>query len=239
MGTNSLVKTSLVILNKNDAEGLKVIYPLIPLEYINEILVVDGKSVDDSVQFCINNGIKVVKQDKLGRGEAFRIAAKEISGDYCIFLSSDGNEDPRDIPKFIKLLNEGNDLVIASRLARGGKNKDDGRIIPFRKWMLQLFTFVVDIRWKAKLTDSWNGYRAFRTEKLRSLPTSTDGHVIELEQTIKALKLGYKVVEFPTVEGDRVKGMTGNPLIKTGMGLFMITLKEIFIMDNGQNKQNK
>jgi glycosyltransferase involved in cell wall biosynthesis len=221
-------RVSLVILNKNDAAGLKVVYPRIPLSRIDEILVIDGQSVDDSVEYCRARGVRVIVQEKLGRGEAFRIAAREIRGDYVIFLSSDGNEDPADIPQFIRLLDDGNDLVIASRLARGGKNKDDGRFFPLRKWMLQLFTLVINLRWHGHITDVWNGYRAFKTAKLRNLPSTTDGHVIELEQSIHALQLGYRIAEFPTNEGDRVQGNTRNPLIKTGVGLVNTTLKEMF-----------
>jgi len=221
-------RVSLVILNKNDATGLKVVYPRIPLSCVDEVLVIDGQSVDDSVQYCRARGLRVIVQEKLGRGEAFRIAAREIRGDYVIFLSSDGNEAPEDIPQFIRLLDEGNDLVIASRLAQGGKNKDDGRFFPLRKWMLQLFTLVINLRWQGHITDVWNGYRAFKTEKLRRLPSTTDGHIIELEQSIHALQLGYRIAEFPTDEGDRVQGNTRNPLVKTGMGLINITLKEMF-----------
>jgi hypothetical protein len=163
----------------------------------------------------------------LGRGDAFRQAASVVQGDYTIFLSSDGNEDPDDIPKFIDFLDQDYDLVIASRLARDGRNKDDNKLFPIRKWALQAFSKIVSMVWKSNLTDVWNGYRAFRTEKLRSLPSSAGGHLIELEQTIRALKLGYRVAEFPTIEGDRVSGKTRNPLFRTGVKLTLLLLREL------------
>jgi len=220
--------TSLVILNRNDVEGLEHIYPKIPLESINEVIVIDGQSTDSSVQYCTDQGINVIVQKVLGRGDAFRLASSSVKGDYIIFLSSDGNENPDDIPQFIHFLDQGYDLVIASRLARDGRNKDDDKLFPIRKWALQAFSKIVSMAWKSNLTDVWNGYRAFRTEKLKSLPSSANGHVIELEQTIKALKLGYKVTEFPTIEGDRVSGKTRNPLFRTGVKLTMLLLKELF-----------
>jgi len=223
----SETRVSLVILNKNDVEGLKTIYPQIPLDCIDEIMVIDGQSKDGSVKYCINNNIEVVVQEKPGRGEAFRIASGKITGEYVIFLSSDGNEDPGDIPEFIRLLDDGNDMVIASRLAKGGKNKDDGKFLPIRKWMLQVFTWLINSVWRGHITDVWNGYRAFRSDKLRILPLASEGHLIELEQTIHALKLGFNIAEFPTIEGDRVKGVTRNPLIKTGVGLIRVLIKEI------------
>ena len=219
--------TSLVILNKNDVEGLTLIYPQIPLEQLHEVVVIDGQSTDASIEFCREKNIRVVVQETLGRGEAFRLTSHLISGDSVIFLSSDGNEDPGDIPKFIQLLDGNYDMVIASRLAVGARNKDDGHFLPIRKWALQTFTMAVNIIWRGQLTDVWNGYRAFRTEKLKALPTTAEGHLIELQQTIRALKLGYRIAEFPTVEGDRISGRTRNPLIKTGIGLISVLIKEI------------
>lgn len=236
-------KTSLVILNKNDVDGLRVIYPQIPTELLHEILVIDGQSTDDSVQFCEENSIKVVVQDKPGRGEAFRMALSFVSGDYVIFLSSDGNEEPKDIPKFIKLLDEGYDMIIASRLAKGARNKDDNTFFPLRKWMLQVFTKVVNVRWHSHITDIWNGYRAFRTDKLRSLPMTAENHSIELEQTIQAIKMSYRIAEFPTIEGDRIEGETRNPLIKTGWGLIRVLAREMLCFNIAGHKtsipQNK
>jgi hypothetical protein len=150
-----------------------------------------------------------------------------VQGDYTIFLSSDGNEDPKDIPKFINFLDQDYDLVIASRLARDGRNKDDNKLFPIRKWALQAFSKIVNMAWKSNLTDVWNGYRAFRTEKLKSLPSTASGHLIELEQTIRSLKLGYRVAEFPTIEGDRVSGKTRNPLFRTGVKLTLLLLREL------------
>lgn len=221
-------KVSLVILNKNDAVSLKVIYPQIPFDCIDECFVIDGQSSDESAKVCAELGLRVIVQDKLGRGEAFRIARGETSGDYVVFLSSDGNENPADIPKFIELLENGNDMVIASRLINGGRNKDDGRFFPIRKWMLQLFTWAVNFAWKSNLTDVWNGYRAFRTNKLKTLTTTADNNLIELQQTIRAIKLNYRIAEFPTIEGQRISGKTQNPLLKTGLGLIGILLSELF-----------
>ena len=220
-------KVSLVILNKNDIEGLKAIYPRIPVDLLYEIVVIDGKSTDGTREFCDENGIRIIVQEKLGRGEAFRIAASLVEGEYVIFLSSDGNEVPEDIPKFIQLLDEGNDIVIASRLMNGSRNKEDGVFLPVRKWALQAFTATINLLWRGNLTDVWNGYRAFNTEKFRELPTIADGHLIELQQTIRALKRGYRIVEFPTIEERRVSGRTRNPLIKTGAGLISVLVKEV------------
>lgn len=221
------IKASLAIINKNDCAGLERIYFQIPIEELYEVFVIDGQSTDHTVDFCRKHAIRCIVQDKLGRGDAFRLAAREAKGDSIIFLSSDGNENPTDIPKFIQLLEQGNDLVIASRLAKGAHNKDDGRFFPIRKWMLYLFTLIVNIAWKSNLTDVWNGYRAFNKDKFQKLPTTANNNLIELQQTIRALKRGYKVAEFPSIEGPRIAGKTQNPLLKTGIGLIGILLEEL------------
>ena len=208
----------------------------VPMTVIDELIVIDGQSSDGSAELCHQKGIKVIIQEKMGRGEAFQIAAEAVNSDYLIFLSSDGNEDVGDILKFIDLLDRDYDMVIASRLTQGGRNKDDGKLIQIRKWMLQIFTRIVNLRWHSSLTDVWNGYRAFRVDKLRMLPTTADGHLIELQQTIRALKLGYRIAEFPTIEGDRIAGKTGNSLLKTGPGLIRVLVSEILSRDNQLKK---
>lgn len=222
------MKTSLIILTRNDVVGLKEIYKDLPLDKVEECFVVDGQSKDGTADFCKEKGLRLIVQEKMGRGEAMRIGAREAKGDYIIFLSSDGNEDPGDIAVMVALLDNGCDMVIASRTMQGSIHKDQVKFIRPTLWALKAFTVIVNVLFWARLTDLWNGYRGFKREKLLALNTDAEGFLIEAQQTIRALKRKYRIGEFPTRELQRIHGASGLPMFKTGFGHIILIAKEFF-----------
>ena len=224
------MKSSLIILTLNEIEGVRTLYDRIPFDAVDECFVVDGGSIDGTVEFFREKGIKVVPQEIKGRGEAFRIAVKRAEGDHLIFFSPDGNEDPDDIPKLLELLAMGYDIAIASRFLSGSQNEEDDLRFPWRAWANRAFTFIANIIWNTNrnyITDTINGYRAIKKEAFNKLNISAPGFVIEYQMSIRAMKLGLKVVEIPTVEGQRIGGVSTAKSIPTGLLFLRFLLKEI------------
>ena len=224
------MKSSLIILTLNEIEGVRTLYDRIPFDAVDECFVVDGGSIDGTVEFFREKGIKVVPQEIKGRGEAFQIAVREAKGDYLIFFSPDGNEDPGDIPKLLELLAMGYDIAIASRFLSGSQNEEDDLRFPWRAWANRAFTFIANIIWNTNrnyITDTINGYRAIKKEAFNKLNISAPGFVIEYQMSIRAMKLGLKVVEIPTVEGQRIGGVSTAKSIPTGLLFLRFLLKEI------------
>ena len=224
------MKSSLIILTLNEIEGVRTLYDRIPFDAVDECFVVDGGSIDGTVEFFRERGIKVVPQEIKGRGEAFRIAVKRAEGDHLIFFSPDGNEDPGDIPKLLELLAMGYDIAIASRFLSGSQNEEDDLRFPWRAWANRAFTFIANIIWNTNrnyITDTINGYRAIKKEAFNKLNISAPGFVIEYQMSIRAMKLGLKVVEIPTVEGQRIGGVSTAKSVPTGLLFLRFLLKEI------------
>ncbi len=229
------MKSSLIILTLNEIEGVRALYDKIPFDAVDECFVVDGGSTDGSVEFFRERGIRVVPQEIKGRGEAFRIAVKEAEGDHLIFFSPDGNEDPNDIPKLLELLTKGYDIAIASRFLPGSKNEEDDLRFPWRAWANKTFTYIANIIWNTNrnyITDTINGYRAIKKEVFNKLNIDAPGFVIEYQMSIRAMKLGLKVVEIPSIEGLRIGGESTAKSIPTGL----LFLKHLLIeIKNGRN----
>ncbi len=221
------MNVTLAILNRNDVEGCRVVIPQIDRSLFSEIFVVDGNSTDGSQEFFATQNITCFKDITGGRGGAMRFAIAKASGTHLIFLSSDGEEDPKDLPKITQCFAEDADMVIASRLAKGAYHKGQAHWYYLHRLLyLKLITFLINILFKANLTDCWNGYRGFKLEAVRAVPTDAQDFMIEAQQTIRFLKAGYKVVEFPTHEGERVAGQSSNPVLKSGFLHFIMIFQE-------------
>ncbi len=224
------MKSSLIILTLNEIEGVRALYDRIPFDAADECFVVDGGSVDGTIEFFKERGIRVVPQEIKGRGEAFRIAVKEAKGDQLVFFSPDGNENPGDIPKLLELLTKGYDIAIASRFLSGSKNEEDDLLFPWRAWANKAFTFIANSIWNIKenyITDTINGYRAIKKEAFNKLNINAPGFVIEYQMSIRAMKSGLKVVEIPTIEGQRIGGESTAKSIPTGFIFMKHLLREI------------
>ena len=219
---------TLVILNKDDLVGFKYVYSLINKKDFFEVFVVDGDSKDGSVDYFIKKKIKYKILKKGGRGAAMRYALQNCKTKFIIFLSSDGEENPNDLKTMQNLLMKGNDLVIGSRVINiKSHNSFYNRSFIHRLIFLKIITFFVNLFFKGSLTDSWNGYRGFKTKKLKKIKSLANDHLIELEQSIKFLKKKFKITEFPTVEKNRVGGVSKIPIFMTGFLMIILIIKEL------------
>lgn len=223
------MKTTLIILTRNEVEGLRRLFSALPLDKVDEVFAVDYRSTDGTKELFREKNIRVYEQDKKGRGEAFRLAAQKSSGDILIFFSPDGNEDPADIPKLIELVRGGADLAVASRFMKGSRHDEAHKLIPLRAWANRSFTLLANIFFGGRMTDAINGYRAIRKDKFQSLRLDAEGFAVEYQMSIRCMKLGYKIEEIPTIEGDRIGGQSTARSLPTGLQILRILLKEIWI----------
>lgn len=227
-----MVQTTLIILTRNEIEGIKTLVKKIPFEAVDEFFAVDYKSTDGTLEFFKKQGIPVIRQKRPGRGHAFLLSLRKAKGKYLIFFSPDGNENPADIPQIISLLKDGNNLVIASRFLKGSRNEEDDQIFKFRKWANQGFSLLARFLWGGKVSDTINGYRGISKEVFEKLHLDSTGYALEYQMTIRALKLKMKIAEIPTIEGNRIGGTGGSPAIPTGLKFVALLLREIYIGKN-------
>ena len=224
----------LVILTYNEIDGVTALFDRLPLDAVDEAFAVDGGSFDGTVEFMAERGLPVIGQSRKGRGEAFRIALENSTSDVLILFSPDGNENPDDILRVRSQFEENSDLdmVIASRMMKGARNEEDGRIFRVRKWANNAFNLMANLAFnrhlfKSYITDSINGFRGIKRDALTRLDTDALGYTIEYQTTIRAFRQGMSILEIPTIEGERIGGESYAKSIPTGIAFLKCFWREL------------
>ena len=169
----------------------------LPLEL--QVIVVDDGSTDATPALLAgragNGTIVLVTRPHRGKGAAVRAAIPEVSGEIVVIQDADLEYDPADIPALIDPILRGRaDVVFGSRLSGGRPQR------AHLFWHLvgnRALSLLTNVLYNTTLTDIETGYKAFRTDVLRSLDLRQDGFGIEAEITAKVCKRGLQVYERP------------------------------------------
>jgi len=199
-------RITVVIPAKNEARSLRELLPKIT-QITGNILLVDGHSTDESESLATKHGIRVVKDNQLGKGDAIRCAIPNIETEITVFIDADGSHDPGDIRALVQpILDDRFDHVSGSRLIGGSSELHGGFDECFRLMGSSFITACINWRYGVRISESQNGFRAIKTEVLRALNLRENITTIEQEMIMKTLKLGYRLGEVPTHEYPRKYG---------------------------------
>src|SRR5476649_1701873 len=165
------MKVTLLIPTLNEAVGMRSIMPKVKKEWVDQILIVDGKSKDGTADIAREMGYDVVIQQTPGIRGAYMDALPFIKGDIILTFSPDGNSIPELIPVCIAKVKEGYDMVIVSRYAQGAKSYDDDMVTAFGN---RLFTGCINLLHGAKYTDAMVIYRAYPKKLIYDLALDKD-----------------------------------------------------------------
>ncbi|AFZ68264.1 glycosyltransferase family 2 protein [Deinococcus peraridilitoris] len=195
---------TVVVPTKNEAKNLPHVLPLIP-SWVDEVILVDANSTDGTVEVAqkLMPNIRVVQQDRKGKGNALRCGFAAAKGDIIVMIDADGSTDPREMGRFVRALREGADFVKGSRFLQGGGTSDMEYIRMFGNWGLNM---AVRTLIGGRFTDLCYGYNAFWKRVLPILELESDGFEIETEMNVRALKAGLKIVEVHSFEAERIHG---------------------------------
>jgi len=225
---------ALIILSYNEIEGSKAVYDQIPFDLFDELLVVDGGSTDGTVEYWLEKGHRVAIQGIPGRGSAFVLAQALTTSDILLYFSPDGNENPNDMKKIIEKLDQGSDLVVATRFGKGGSSDDAGIIRSFGN---KMFTFLIRLFFRVPTTDAVNGYRGIYRNKFELLNLPNSKFQIEFQMTVRAGKMKINYDEVPTHEGDRIGGFSKAGTISVGWSFVKLFFSELFTGKRFLNKK--
>lgn len=219
-------RVSVIIPTLNEAKNLPHVLPRIP-RWVYEVLLVDGHSTDDTVEVArsLRPDIRIVQQWGRGKGAALRTGFALATGDIIVMLDADGSTDPAEIPVFVGALLAGAEFVKGSRFIQGGGTAD----MSFHRQVGNWF-FVVASRllFGGHYSDLCYGYNAFYSHVLPQLELDGDGFEIETMMNLRALRAGFKVVEVPSFEADRIYGKSNLRSIPDGWRVLKTMIKERF-----------
>ena len=206
MANNERPTVSVIIPTLNEAKNLPLVLPYLPMNWIDEVILVDGRSTDDTVEVAkqLLPSIKVVMETRKGKGIAMRAGYDASIGDILIVIDADGSNDPREIPRFVTALLEGADFVKGSRFAPGGGTTDMPR---YRKLGNGFFVLLANLLFGVKFTDLCYGYHAFWRYCLNAINLeSYTGFEIDTALYLQAVRSRLRIVDVPSFEGYRFYG---------------------------------
>lgn len=212
-------RTTLLVMTLNEVEGMKQVMPRVEKNWVDQILVLDGGSTDGTVEWAREQGYDVYVQKEPGFRKAYLEAWPRIQGDVVVYFTPDGNSIPETIPQLLDKMEEGHELVIASRYLGEAHSEDDDPVTAFGNWMFRTLTNLLLRRnGSARMTDPLVMLRALRKDLPQRLGLDRPEPFEKLEKLFRtrvdwiplmswrALRSGIRWCEIPADEPSRVGG---------------------------------
>lgn len=231
------MKVTLLIPTLNEIDGMKAIMPKIRKEWYDQLLIIDGQSTDGTIEYAREMGYPIVVQKKMGMRHAYMEALPHITGDVILTFSPDGNSIPELIPDCIAKMEEGHDMVIVSRYAKGARSYDDDAVTAFGN---KMFTTFINFFHGGHYTDAMVIYRAYKKQLIYDLDLDKDSSY-NLEErlfktniswepllSIRCAKKKLKVADIPGDEPAREGGERKLQVLRWGGAYMFEVFREIF-----------
>lgn len=175
---------------------------MMPDKVVDEILVIDDGSTDQSVATVKKLGATVLSLGSvIGVGAALRAGfeyAQKKNYDVVVVMAGNNKDEPNEIPALIEpIIDHGYDFVQGSRFL---KKQNFGHMPLYRKVATRIHPLLFSLVTGKKVTESTNGFRAFRTqllkdERIKLSQTWLDQYELEPYLYFKVVTLGYKTGE--------------------------------------------
>lgn len=215
---------SVVIPTLNEAMNLPWVLRRMP-SYVDEVVIVDGRSLDATVEVAraLRLDVVVVSEFRPGKGNAVRAGFAAASGDIIVMLDGDGSMDPQEIGWLVTPLQHEYDFVKGSRYVTGGGSDDITRL---RSTGNRILTALANAVLHSDFSDLCYGYIALRRECIDILELKSDGFEIETELIVRASRAGLRIAEVPSHELCRISGKSNLNTFRDGWRVLKTLARE-------------
>jgi glycosyltransferase involved in cell wall biosynthesis len=219
---------SLIIPAMNESATLTSIIDSIPT-YVDEIIVIDGRSKDNTYEIASNHPRvnKVLRQRSRGKGAALSLGFAMATCDLVAIIDADGSMDPAELKDFLNMFPQA-EIVKGSRSKKMGGTSADLTI--FRDLGNRVLTKLCNFWFKENWTDLAYGYAVVDRKALGRLGLSSYdemgsvfghksyGQGFEIEALIfcRSSKWGFRVLEVASAEHRRISGSSNLRAIRDG-----------------------
>lgn len=188
-------RITVVIPAFNEASSIGLVMRAIPRRLVNEVIVVNNASEDDTAEMARRNGAQVVDEPRRGYGWACLAGIEAADApEIYVFLDADFSDHPEELPDILRpILDDEADLVIGARVA---SKRERGAMLPQARFGNWLATTLIRWIWGFRYTDL-GPFRAITSRALKriGMEDKTFGWTVEMQ--IKALQCGVRVREVP------------------------------------------
>lgn len=227
-------KVVVVLPAYNAGKTLRKTVQDIPTDIVDEIILVDDKSSDNTVEVAKRLGLKVfTHKENKGYGANQKTCyteALKIGADIVVMVHPDYQYDPKAIPALIEPIKEGRaDAVFGSRMMKGGALIGG---MPLWKHNTNIIlTAIENVVFGTYLTEYHSGFRAYSARVLRSIRfmDNSDGFIFDTEIIVQLLLKFFRIEEVPirTRYFDEASVIKLWPAILYGLGILKLLLKYI------------
>jgi glycosyltransferase involved in cell wall biosynthesis len=215
----------------NAARTLSTTYHEVPHEIVDEVIMVDDKSYDQTVEIAKQLGILTIEHDRNkgygGNQKTCYETALERGADIVIMLHPDYQYTPKLITAMASLIGEGLfDCVLGSRILGVGARKGG---MPLYKYLSnRALTLIQNLLLGYKLSEYHTGYRAFRRDILEALPLqgNSDDYLFDNQMLAQIIYAEYSIGEIscPTRYNDDSSSINFARSVIYGMGVIKTSL---------------
>ena len=188
----------------NEALSIKKVVQDLPKNIIEEIIVVNNGSTDDTALIAQQNGAVVLTENRRGYGWACLKGMEYLKNkniEIIVFLDGDYSDDPKEIIQLIHPIETNEyEFVVGSRVLG---NRQRGALKPHQIFGNKLATFLIRVFFGGKFTDL-GPFRAIKQQSLEKLSMTDKTYGWTVEMQIKAVKNSLKYIEVPVSYKPRI-----------------------------------
>ncbi len=229
-------KVVVVLPAYNAALTLQKTYDEIPFDVVDDVILCDDSSKDNTVALAKEIGINhiIIHEKNKGYGgnqKSLYNKALEIGGDIIIMLHPDYQYTPLLIPSMVNIIGENlYPVVLGSRIL--GKGALKGGMPPYKYIANRFLTMTQNVLVNYKLSEYHTGYRAFSREVLEAIKfnNNSDDFIFDNEMLSQIIYNGFDIGEVtcPTKYFEEASSINFTRSTKYGLGVLRVSFQHLF-----------